>query len=121
MQKFMNSNFSSQFVNPVLTFSVAMLLCGVVMFSHAFITTSTHFLILTALFGILNGSQNVLIAVTPTIVFGRENLSVVFGYILFLGGIGALIGAPIAGENIATCISCPTSCVSVTFIPYYGT
>ncbi|XP_063842102.1 uncharacterized protein LOC135089870 isoform X1 [Scylla paramamosain] len=84
-------------INPVLTFSVSMLLCGVVMFSHAFITTSTHFLVLTAMFGILNGSQNVLIAVTPTMVFGREKLSTVFGYILFLGGIGALIGAPIAG------------------------
>lgn len=88
---------SSKFVNPVLTFSLAMLFCGVVVLCHAFITSSTHFLILTAMFGILNGSQNVLIAVTPSIVFGREKLSSVFGYILFLGGIGALIGAPIAG------------------------
>ena len=78
---------------------MAMLFCGVVMLCHAFITTSTHFLVLTALFGILNGAQNVLIAVTPTMVFGREKLSTVFGYILFLGGIGALIGAPIAGKD----------------------
>lgn len=80
-------------------YGLSMFLCGLVVLSHALITTSTHFLVLTALFGILYGSQNVLIAVTPSKVFGREKLPTVFGYILFLGGIGALIGAPIAGKK----------------------
>ncbi|KAG0723233.1 Monocarboxylate transporter 14 [Chionoecetes opilio] len=91
---------SSEFVNPVLTFSIVMLVCGLVVLTHAFIHTSTQFLILTAIFGILNGSLNVLIAVTPSLVFGRDKLSTVFGYILFLGGAGALIGAPIAGSIV---------------------
>lgn len=88
-----------QFFNPLLMYALSMFFCGLVVLSHILITTSTHFLILTAMFGILYGSQNVLIAVTPSRIFGREKLPSVFGYILFLGGLGALIGAPIAGKN----------------------
>ncbi|XP_042215606.1 monocarboxylate transporter 12-like isoform X2 [Homarus americanus] len=88
---------STRLVDPVFTYGLALLLCAIVMMCHIFISTSTHLLVLTAMFGFLYGSQNVLIAVAPSMVFGREKLITVFGHILFLGGIGALIGAPVAG------------------------
>ena len=38
-------------------------------------------------------------AITPVKLFGKDNMVVVFGNMLFWGGIGALFGAPIAGET----------------------
>lgn len=91
---------SSEFFNPLLMYGLTMFFCGLVVICHMLITTSTHFLVLATLFGILYGSQNVLIAVAPSKIFGREKLPTVFGYILFLGGLGALFGAPIAGSIV---------------------
>nr|XP_045614996.1 monocarboxylate transporter 9-like isoform X1 [Procambarus clarkii]XP_045614997.1 monocarboxylate transporter 9-like isoform X1 [Procambarus clarkii]XP_045614998.1 monocarboxylate transporter 9-like isoform X1 [Procambarus clarkii] len=84
-------------IDSVFAYGLALLLCAVVMVGHIFIKTSTQLLVLTVIFGFLYGGQNVLIAVAPSMVFGREKLITVFGHILFLGGLGALIGAPIAG------------------------
>lgn len=77
---------------------MAIALCGVVVLCHMFVTTKTHFLAITVIFGFLYGAQNILIAVAPSLVFGKDKLPTVFGHILFLGGVAALIGAPIAGE-----------------------
>ncbi|XP_071520375.1 uncharacterized protein [Panulirus ornatus] len=89
---------STEYVQPLFTYTLAMLLCCLVIVGHVFITTSTQLVALTTTFGYLYGGQNVLIAVTPSLLFGRDKLPTVFGHILFLGGIGALIGAPIAGS-----------------------
>nr|XP_053626539.1 uncharacterized protein LOC128684411 [Cherax quadricarinatus] len=89
-----------EWIDSVFAYGMALLLCAVVVVGHMFITTSTQLLVLTGIFGFLYGGQNVLIAVAPSMVFGREKLITVFGHILFLGGIGALIGAPIAGSIV---------------------
>lgn len=84
-------------VDAVFTYGLVMLLCSVVMIGHLFINSAVALLALTATFGCLYGSMNVLIAVAPSKEFGKEKLVMVFGYILFFGGIGALIGPPLAG------------------------
>ncbi|XP_063611326.1 uncharacterized protein LOC134785013 isoform X1 [Penaeus indicus] len=84
-------------VDAVFTYGLVMLLCSLVMIGHLFINSPATLLTLTAVFGCLYGSMNVLIAVAPSKEFGKEKLVMVFGYILFFGGIGALIGAPLAG------------------------
>lgn len=86
-------------MDAVFTYGLVMLLCSVVMIGHLFINSAVALLALTATFGCLYGSMNVLIAVAPSKEFGKEKLVMVFGYILFFGGIGALIGPPLAGTS----------------------
>jgi len=75
-----------------------MLLLSFVISFHHFFTNPFILLALSALFGLLYAMTNVLLAVVPSRVFGRVNLRDVLGYELFMGGIGALVGAPIAGD-----------------------
>jgi len=53
---------------------------------------------LSFIFGVLFGVQCVSICLIPVEIFGKENLTVVLGQNFFWGGIGALFGAPIAGD-----------------------
>ncbi|KAK7068282.1 hypothetical protein SK128_006422 [Halocaridina rubra] len=91
---------STKYVDAIFAYGLAQLFCCFVMVGHLFISDMAGLVGLTAAFGTLYGSQNVLIAVAPSACFGREKLVIVFGHILFLGGVGALIGAPIAGAIV---------------------
>lgn len=77
-----------------------MFLTGVVLMCHVFIKNLVSMHILGTLFGMVYGAQNVLVAITPVKLFGKDRLVVVFGHLLFWGGIGALFGAPIAGKKL---------------------
>jgi len=56
------------------------------------------YLMLSVLFGVFYGVQSVYQCILPVEIFGKENLTVVLGWNFFCGGIGALFGAPIAGD-----------------------
>ncbi|KAK3873703.1 hypothetical protein Pcinc_021318 [Petrolisthes cinctipes] len=88
---------SFKWLDSILLYTIAMFFCGIDILCHIFISSSTQFITLSFLFGVMYGAQNILIAVAPSQVFGRDFLPIVFGHILFLGGIGALFGAPLAG------------------------
>jgi len=53
---------------------------------------------LSAIFGALFGMQSVYMCILPVEIFGKKNLTVVLGQNFFWGGIGALLGAPSAGD-----------------------
>ncbi|CAL4063719.1 unnamed protein product [Meganyctiphanes norvegica] len=92
---------STKWADPLVCFSLAMVFCGFVMASHLLVDgNGIAFLVLAVLFGFFYGIQNILIAVAPARVFGREKLITVFGNILFLSGIGAFIGPPITGTIV---------------------
>ncbi|XP_066990596.1 uncharacterized protein [Macrobrachium rosenbergii] len=91
---------SLKFIDPIFTYGLAQLLCCFVLAGHLLASNMFGLLALSASFGLLYGSQNILIAMAPSEVFGRDKLVIVFGHILFLGGIGALVGAPIAGAIV---------------------
>lgn len=84
-------------LDSLFIYGLAMFFCGIDIFCHIFISTSKQLITVALLFGVMYGSQNILIAVVPSKVFGREKLPTVFGHILFMGGLGALFGAPLAG------------------------
>ncbi|CAG0916416.1 unnamed protein product [Notodromas monacha] len=83
-------------VNSVLVYALVQLACGIIILYHITITNSEEFIILCVCLGICYGTQNVLLAVAPAEVYGSSHLTVVFGYILFFCGIGAILGPPIA-------------------------
>ncbi|XP_063840475.1 katanin p60 ATPase-containing subunit A-like 1 isoform X5 [Scylla paramamosain] len=91
---------SSKFFNPVWSYCVSLFLTGVVLMCHVFIKSLPSMHIFGTLFGMTYGAQNVLVAIAPLKLFGKDRLVVVFGYLLVWGGIGALIGAPIAGTIV---------------------
>ena len=82
---------------PILLYSVAILICAGIISCYVFVFNGAGIIILSLCYGMIYGGQNVLLAVAPTVAFGREKLAAVFGYILFMGGLGALFGAPLAG------------------------
>ncbi|KAB7503229.1 Monocarboxylate transporter 9 [Armadillidium nasatum] len=84
-------------IDSVLAYAVAMILCGIAIAFHICATWGPMFPLLTGLFGFFYGQQNVFITIVPAVLFGRENLVSVFGYILFFAGLGALVGTPLAG------------------------
>ncbi|XP_046634447.1 monocarboxylate transporter 5-like [Daphnia pulicaria] len=49
------------------------------------------------LFSVTFGCQCLFLALVPRALFGSENLNRIFGVSMFFGGIGILIGPPIAG------------------------
>ncbi|RXG72267.1 Monocarboxylate transporter 14 [Armadillidium vulgare] len=83
-------------IDSVLAYAIAMILCGIAIAFHICATWGPMFPLLTGLFGFFYGQQNVFITIVPAILFGRENLVSVFGYILFFAGLGALVGTPLA-------------------------
>ncbi|XP_050693078.1 monocarboxylate transporter 9-like isoform X2 [Eriocheir sinensis] len=91
---------TSSMFNPVWSYSTTLFLTGLVLMCHVLVWSVPSMYILGAFFGMVYGAQNVLIAITPVKLFGKERLVVVFGYLLFFGGIGALVGAPIAGAIV---------------------
>ncbi|XP_068230159.1 uncharacterized protein [Palaemon carinicauda] len=91
---------SLKFIDPIFTYGLAQLLCCFVLVGHLFVSNMPGLLAVSGSFGLLYGSQNILIAMAPSEVFGRDKLVLVFGHILFLGGVGALLGAPIAGAIV---------------------
>ncbi|XP_045118347.1 monocarboxylate transporter 9-like [Portunus trituberculatus] len=91
---------SNKFFNPVWSYCAALFLTGVVLLCHVFINSTPSLHIFGTLYGMTYGAQNVLVAIAPLKLFGKDRLVVVFGYLLVWGGIGALIGAPIAGSIV---------------------
>ena len=64
----------------------------------AFAKSPAVFLTLTVAFGLSSGGGNILMAITPANLFGKDQMVDVYGHVLFWGGLGALSGAPLAGE-----------------------
>ena len=85
-------------MNHTIAYLVSMVVMSVVLMLHLLPTWPSVLLTLSAAFGFTYGIQNVLLAVVPATLFGRENLPQVFGYEIFFIGVGALIGPPIVGE-----------------------
>ena len=73
------------------------MICAAIISLFIFVFNGIGITILSFCYGVIFGGQNVLLAVAPTECFGRDKLATVFGYILFMGGLGALFGAPLAG------------------------
>ena len=74
-----------------------MLGSAMILGSYLIIKDGGLFIAAATVFGIMYGAQNIYIAVTPSRLFGREKLARVFGISVFLAGLGALIGSPVAG------------------------
>ncbi|CAL4155018.1 unnamed protein product, partial [Meganyctiphanes norvegica] len=88
---------STTWADPLLCYSVSIASTGSILGAHLLVNNSITFLFLAIGFGFFYGIMNILLAVAPSKVFGRDKLVTVFGNILFLSGIGAFIGPPITG------------------------
>ncbi|CAG0894387.1 unnamed protein product [Darwinula stevensoni] len=88
---------SWSFIDSVLIYALIQLVCGAVILYHMVIVTVEQLIFLCTAMGMCYGMQNVLLAVAPGEVYGPRNLTMVFGYILFWCGLGALVGPPVAG------------------------
>jgi hypothetical protein len=76
--------------------------CGGIILYHMRIQNSDveTLVILCICLGVCYGMQNVLLAVAPGEVYGSSHLTIIFGYVLFFCGIGAILGPPLASESL---------------------
>ncbi|XP_018009817.1 uncharacterized protein LOC108667310 isoform X2 [Hyalella azteca] len=83
--------------NTTVLYAISMLLSAGLLGLFHFISNGLVFVATMACYGIMFGAQNMYFAITPKILFGRQSLAQVFGLTVFLAGIGALVGSPLAG------------------------
>lgn len=84
-------------IETIVLNSVSQIVCAACVLSFLFIVDGEEMIVLGLVFGITFGMQSVLQSLTVRSIFGSENLSHIFGINMFFGGIGILIGPPLAG------------------------
>lgn len=84
-------------IEAIVLNSVSQIVCAVCVLSFLFIIDGEEMIGLGLIFGITFGMQSVLQSLTVRSIFGSENLNRIFGINMFFGGIGILIGPPLAG------------------------
>uniref|UniRef100_T1IN77 Major facilitator superfamily (MFS) profile domain-containing protein n=1 Tax=Strigamia maritima TaxID=126957 RepID=T1IN77_STRMM len=88
---------SSNRINILFYYSLAMIACSIVILSFMIISNVTGLVLLSILFGFFYGQQSVLLPLVPVNLYGADKLATTFGFILFTAGLGSLIGPPAAG------------------------
>ncbi|XP_046649977.1 monocarboxylate transporter 12-like [Daphnia pulicaria] len=93
-------------IGPLVTFwnldvtkiyAVSQVFCAILIASFPLVVNGIQMIIQGFLFSVSYGLQCLLLALVPRSLFGTLNLSRVFGITMFFGGLGILIGPPIAG------------------------
>ncbi|KAF2353901.1 Major facilitator superfamily [Trinorchestia longiramus] len=88
------------YMTSMMGISMALLMYAVLLYQHT--TTVGLFYFLSGAFAFCYASSNVLLAVVPARLFGREQLAQIFGVQLFWCGVGAFIGPIIGGFLVDT-------------------
>uniref|UniRef100_T1II10 Major facilitator superfamily (MFS) profile domain-containing protein n=1 Tax=Strigamia maritima TaxID=126957 RepID=T1II10_STRMM len=88
---------SSNRVNIVFYYTMAMIACSSVILNYMSISNATGLILLSTFFGFFYGQQSVLLPLVPVKLYGADKLATTFGFILFTAGFGSLIGPPVAG------------------------
>ncbi|KAF2350547.1 Major facilitator superfamily [Trinorchestia longiramus] len=83
--------------NSTVLYACFMLMSALLLCSYLIVNNGIVFVGVTAAYGTMYGAQNMYFAITAKIIFGRQCLADVFGLAVFLGGIGSLVGSPLAG------------------------
>lgn len=78
-------------------YAVSQLVCAIAIASFPVVVNGIQMIIQGFLFSVTFGCQCLLLALVPRSLFGSQNLNRIFGITMFFGGIGILIGPPIAG------------------------
>ena len=78
-------NAASIFINSLTILSLLLTVDGVQLVVQCF------------LFSVTFGFQCVFLAIVPRHIYGKHNMNLVFGIVMFFGGVGSLIGSPSAG------------------------
>lgn len=83
-------------INPITLFGVSQIVgaLSIVLFTAVF--NGVQLVAQAFVFGMTYGCQNVLYILVPRYIFGDRNLTTVFGRARFFGGVGTLIGPPVA-------------------------
>jgi len=76
---------------------VSQFICALTIFSFLFVVDGNQMIVQGLIFGISFGMQCVLQSLTLRSIFGSKSLNDVFGINMFFGGVGILIGPPLAG------------------------
>jgi len=84
-------------IETIVLNSISQLVCAVCILSFLFVIDGEEMIVLGLIFGITFGMQSVLQSLTVRSIFGGENMSQIFGINMFFGGVGILIGPPLAG------------------------
>nr|CAH0109386.1 unnamed protein product [Daphnia galeata] len=78
-------------------YAISQLACAISIASFPLVVNGIQMIIQGFLFSVTFGCQCLFLALVPRALFGSENLNRIFGVTMFFGGIGILIGPPIAG------------------------
>ena len=84
-------------IQAITFYAAAQLTCAVSILSLLFVSSGIQLVIQSWIFSIVFGFHCVLMPLVPRQIYGSEHLNDVFGIILFSGGVGSLIGSPLAG------------------------
>ena len=88
-----------QYVNSQVVFMTSCTCIGVVVAFLPFAGTYVWMIIFCILFGVMYAASGPASSVITLLYAGKETFASGFGYLLFIGGVGIVLGPPVAGNS----------------------